>query len=94
MEVSAQRHAVAALIHWVCPRTRLCGQEQNFFSLARNQPTDCPARSLVTVQQPVHKQLQTTHCAKLANNTQYANMVWARDIVTDKLLFIISVITS
>jgi len=65
-----------------------------FLSLARNRPPDCSARSLVTLKQLVHEQLQTTHCAKLANCTQYANMVWARDVITDKSLFIISIVIS
>jgi len=47
-----------------------------------------------SLKQLVHERLQTTHCAKLANRAQYANMVWTRDVVTDKSLFIISVVNS
>jgi hypothetical protein len=65
-----------------------------FLSLAGNQPPYCSTHSLVTVKQLVHKQLQTIHCAKLANHTQYANVIWAHDIVTDESLFVISVITT
>lgn len=84
------------------PSSAVCAPEQvlsawnrgKFLSLARNQPPDCSAHSLVTLNQMVHEQLRTTHCAKLANRTRYTNVVWARDVVTDESLFVISVVNS